>query len=130
MVGTRMRSGGHNAALASSHAGDGRPESPRKLSPVAGDYFDWLVERLRADEGGPWARIDGCLIASLAELLECEARLGEMLQLDPSSDKLMRLRMQHSDRVAKLSALVGLCPRDRQRLPASGEVEDDASEWD
>ena len=54
---------------------------------------------------------------SVAELLEAEERLGLMLKADPFNEKLMRLRMQHCDRMAKLSALVGMCPRDRARVP-------------
>lgn len=119
MVGVPMRSGGHNLRVAAAIIpGDGPPESPRELSPAAAGYFAWLVERLRVDEAGSkWHRVDGCLLASMAELLESEERLGSMLRADPTSERLLRLRMQHADRVAKLSALLGLCPRDRERLP-------------
>lgn len=133
MVGTAMRSGGHNAnGVAAIAASDGCPESPRELSPVAAVYFQWLVERLRVDEvGSKWHRVDGCLLASMAELLESEERLGAMLNADPTNERLLRLRMQHADRVAKLSALLGLCPRDRERLPRSivDDPDDPFKQW-
>lgn len=131
MVGAPMRSGGHNAAVDLRGGGDGCPEPPRELSPAAAKYFAWLIDRLQASEpGSSWSKIDGVLLASLAELLESEERLGVMMAENPGNEKLMRLRMQHSDRVAKLSALVGLCPRDRGRLPKPALPDDDPfAEW-
>ena len=127
MVGIPMRSGGSNAnGVSTDSSGDGCPERPRELSPKAERYFRWLIERLHADEpGSPWHRLDGVLLASLAELLESEERLGEMLEADATNERLLRLRMQHVDRVSKLSALVGMCPRDRERLPQTVEPVDD-----
>jgi len=103
-----------------SSGGDGRPEVPRELSPRAGELFDWIVSRLIPGDGpSPWGRIDGALVASLAEAIEIDERLATMLRTDPENLSLMRLKGQYTDRLSRLSALVPLCPRDRERLPAA-----------
>lgn len=50
MAGMPMRLGGHNAVREMRTGGDGCPESPWELSPVATRYFRWLSEQLRDDE--------------------------------------------------------------------------------
>ncbi len=111
---------------------DGKPQSPRELSISARRHFDWLIERLAAgDDSSPWRRIDGACLASLAELLESEERLAELLHDDPANERYMRLRLQHSDRVFRFSAIVGLTPRDRERLPQNSDTElDDVDFWE
>jgi hypothetical protein len=69
------------------------------------------------------------LLASLAELLESLEQINFALASDPASDKWHRLRIQAADRIYKFSSLVGLCPRDRQRLPANEPEDDLADEW-
>jgi hypothetical protein len=86
MVGVPNRSGGHNRSVSGSSLGDGRPESPRQLSPRAG---------------------------------EIDERLAAMLRADPENLSLMRLKGQYTDRLSRLSALVPLSPRDRERLPTA-----------
>ena len=56
-------------------------------------------------------------MASLAEAIEIDERLAAMLRTDPENLSLMRLKGQYTDRLSRLSALVPLCPRDRERLP-------------
>ena len=120
MVGVPNRSGGHNKLVPGSSLGDGRPESPRQLSPRAGEIFDWLLARLiPADGSSPWARADGALVASVAEAIEIDERLAAMLRADPENLSLMRLKGQYTDRLSRLSALVPLSPRDRERLPTA-----------
>ena len=120
MVGVAGRSGGWNRAGADA-AGDGRPEVPRRLSPRAAELFAWIVDRLiPADGSSPWGRIDGLLIATLAETIEAEEMLAARLKVDPENLSLFRLRGQYADRLSRLSALVPLCPRDRERLPTAG----------
>jgi len=123
MVGQIGRSGGHNRSVPGSSLGDGKPESPRQLSPRAGEIFDWLLARLiPADGSGPWARADGALVASVAEAIEIDERLAAMLRADPENLSLMRLKGQYTDRLSRLSALVPLSPRDRERLPTGERV--------
>jgi hypothetical protein len=118
MVGTPLRSGGHNHKTAQVVPGDGRPEPPRKLTDKAQQQFDWLSERLGVDEAGAaWCRVDGALLATAAELMESQETVELLLQADPSDLKLHRLKGQLSDRVVRLSSLLGWCPRDRSRLP-------------
>ncbi len=118
MVGTPNRSGGRNRKPAGSSKTDGKPEAPRELSRRAAEIFDWLLIRLgTSDKGSTWRKIDGVLLASLSESIEAEERLGTMLSDAPEDIGIFRLRGQYADRVARMSALVGLCPRDRERLP-------------
>lgn len=112
--------------------GDGIPQSPRKLSQNAQKHFDWLCERLgTSSSGSPWNRIDGATLATVAGLLESEEALAEQLQKNPLDERLIRLRIQLSDRIFKYSGIVGMSPRDRQRLPQASDSDlDDASEWE
>lgn len=131
MAGKPSRSGRPKAGK-KAPKGDGNPQSPRILSKRAKKYFAWLVERLgAASDGSPWQRIDGATLASLAELLESEELLATALAGDPFNERLLRLRLQHSDRIYKFSGIVGLTPRDRERLPQAGEADRDAAdEWE
>ncbi len=125
MVGTPNRSGGRNRKPAGLSKTDGKPEVPRELSRRASEIFDWLLIRLGvSDKGSPWRKVDGVLLASLSEAVESEERLSMMLESSPEDISLFRLRGQYADRVARMSALVGLCPRDRDRLPKDGEPKD------
>ena len=126
MVGTPNRSGGSNRKSRGSSKTDGKPESPRGLSRRAAEIFDWLLLRLGAGgKASTWRKIDGVLLSSLAEAVESEERLSMMLESAPEDISIFRLRGQYGDRVARMSALVGLCPRDRDRLPKDGEPKDD-----
>lgn len=120
MVGIRGRSGGSNAKpgiVAASTTGT--PEPPRQLTKRAGELFQWLVDRLVTDEDATaWRPVDGVLLASVAETLAAEEQLERMLAEDPENDRLLRLRGTYVDRIAKLSGLIGLCPRDRSRQPS------------
>lgn len=111
---------------------DGLPESPRVLSQKAKKYFDWLLERLgTAENGSPWGRIDGASVAGLAELLEDQENLAKAIATDPTNVSLLRLRLQYNDRLYKFSGIVGLTPRDRERLPQSKALDlDDADQWE
>ena len=54
-----------------------------------------------------------------------------MLKGDPFNERFLRLKMQHADRIFKFSALVGLTPRDRERLPQNSKNElDDVDAWE
>jgi len=130
MAGTSGRSGGHNRKLKTVAPGDGVPTSPRVLAPRAAALFDWLVDKLGAD--GPdsaWARVDGVTLAALAELLEQQEKIGSMLADDGSNMGLMRLRLQYAAQVARMSAIIGLSPIDRERLPKP-HTADDGSVFD
>lgn len=125
MVGVRNRSGGHNRKPSGSGKSDGKPESPREMSPRAAEIFEWLLVRLgTGDKGSQWRKIDGVLLGSLAEAIESEERLGTMLSDAPEDIGIFRLRGQYADRIGRLSALVGLCPRDRERLPKEIDAKD------
>ena len=125
MVGTPNRSGGRNKKPTKTGNSDGKPESPREMSPRAAEIFEWLLIRLGTSEkGSPWRKIDGVLLGSLAEAIESEERLGTMLSDAPEDIGIFRLRGQYADRIGRLSALVGLCPRDRERLPKDIESKD------
>lgn len=109
---------------------DGKPESPRTLSGRTKELFDWLVSRLDANANGSvWRRIDGASLATLAELLADQESIAAELSKNPTNDKLLRLRVQIADRVYKFSGIVGLTPRDRERLPGPTDVEEE-TEWD
>ena len=126
MVGIGNRSGGHNRKTEAVAPGNGKPESPRELSPRAKHFFEWLVDRLGAGEDGAgWSRADGSLLASTAELLESEEILGEMIRQAPDDLRLHRMRGQFADRIVRVSNLIGLCPRDRAKLPATVAKSDD-----
>ncbi len=129
MVGTPNRSGGSNRKARRISKSDGRPESPRELSLRASEIFNWVLEKLGAgDKTSPWKKIDGVLLSSLAEAIEAEERLGMMLDAAPEDIGIFRLRGQYADRIGRLSGLIGLCPRDRDRLPKDTEAaqKDDA----
>ena len=122
MAGSKRRSGGRNRIGGEIGSGDGSPESPRDLSPRAKFFFEWLIERLGAGEdGSEWDRVDGSLLASVAELLESEEQIAKLLREAPGDLGLHRLRGQFSDRIVRASGLLGLCPKDRERLPKSRE---------
>jgi hypothetical protein len=127
MSGSAGRSGGHNAKCSDVSPSDGLPVSPRQLSLRAAALFGWLLERLSADNGkSGWRRVDGALLASVAETLEDAERIASLLADDPGNLGLLRARGQVADRITRMSALVGLCPRDRSRLPeVETEAEDD-----
>jgi phage terminase small subunit len=127
MVGIGNRSGGHNRKTEAVTPGNGKPESPRELSPRAKHFFGWLIDRLGAGEDGSgWSRADGSLLASVAETLESEEILGELIKQSPDDLRLHRMRGQMADRIVRVSNLIGLCPRDRSKLPAE-MIEDDGN---
>jgi len=127
MVGIGNRSGGQNRRTVEVAVGDGKPESPRELSPRAKYFFEWLVDRLGAGEvGSGWSRADGSLLASTAELLESEEILGELIRKSPDDLRLHRMRGQFADRIVRVSNLIGLCPRDRAKLPEAIDGADEA----
>lgn len=123
MAGTRLRSGGHNRHWNPS-AGDGLPELPRRASKRAVYFTEWLVERMPEAQ---WSRIDGALLLSVAELLELQEIVAEALAENPTDPRYMRLRMQCYDKLKSASAVLGLAPADRARLPntAADDDEDD-----
>lgn len=112
------------------HQSDGPPQSPRTLTKRAQELFDWLCDRLETESAGSvWRRVDGSTLATMSELLLDQESVADGLSKDPCNDKLLRLRIQLSDRIYKFSSLIGLTPIDRQRLPAN-EVDEPESEWD
>ena len=126
MAGTPGRSGGRNKKVASSGS-DGKPVSPRPLSETATKYFKWLLTRLgTGKKESAWCKIDGTLLATLAELMESQERVSTLLATMPESLELHRLRNALAGQVQRMSAVVGLSPIDRARLPA--ELPVDAAE--
>ena len=127
MAGTPNRSGGSNRKSRRTSKSDGKPESPREMSKRAAEIFDWLLIRLGTNEtGSQWRKVDGVLLGSLAEAIESEERLSMMLENAPEDIGIFRLRGQYADRIGRLSALIGLCPRDRDRLPKDIDTQNDA----
>ena len=123
MAGTPGRSGGKNRKVKSGGS-DGKPTTPRPLSPTAMKHFKWLITRLGAGQkSSNWRRIDGALLATLAEVLESQESVASMLTDLPSSLELIRLRSNLAGQMQRLSALVGLSPIDRARLPAEVPVD-------
>jgi hypothetical protein len=126
MAGTPGRSGGKNRKVKSGSS-DGKPTTPRPLSPTAMKHFKWLLTRLGAGQkSSNWRRIDGALLATLAEVLESQESVASMLTDLPSSLELIRLRSNLAGQMQRLSAVVGLSPIDRARLPA--ELPDDGKD--
>jgi hypothetical protein len=60
-------------------------------------------------------------LATLAELLESQAAIAGKLRDDPTNDRFLRLRLNYAAQISRFSALLGLCPRDRQNQPTTGE---------
>ena len=117
MAGMAGRSGGRNRK-ASSASGDGPPDLPRALTPRAAVLFQWLCERLGAnDPRSGFNRVDGTVLASFAECLEDCERLASALADDPTNLGLLRCRGQAADRVKAFSGLLGCTPFDRARMP-------------
>jgi hypothetical protein len=128
MAGTPGRSGGKNRKVKPGTS-DGKPTSPRPLSPVAARHFKWIIARLNATgKNSTWCRIDGVTIATLAELLESQERVSTMLAQMPESLEIHRMRNTLTASITRMSGLVGLSPIDRARLPAElpNDGEDDA----
>jgi hypothetical protein len=126
MAGTRGRSGGRNKKVATGGS-DGKPVSPRPLSETATKYFKWLLTRLgTGKKESAWCKIDGTLLATLAELMESQEQVSALLATMPESLELHRLRNALANQLQKMSSLVGLSPVDRARLPA--ELPDDGKE--
>ena len=123
MAGTKLRSGGRNKRL-NPLAGDGWPELPRPASVRAAFFVEWLLDRLPSDR---WSRIDGAMLLSVAELLELQEIVAAGLAADPTDPRFMRLRMQCYDKLKSSSAVFGLAPVDRARLP-SVAAEDDGDD--
>jgi hypothetical protein len=123
MAGTPGRSGGRNKKVATGGS-DGKPVSPRPLSETATKYFRWLLTRLgTGKKESAWCKIDGTLLATLAELMESQEKVSEMLATMPESLELHRLRNALAGQLQRLSAVVGLSPVDRARLPAELPVD-------
>jgi phage terminase small subunit len=123
--GTPGRSGGDRRSKAIIKRGDGPPVSPRVLSPRAQALYQWLSDRLQADDPqSGFNRIDGTVIATLAEVLESQEHVASALADNPTDNGLIRLRGSLADRVRAYSALLGMAPMDRARLPTSA-VDDD-----
>ena len=126
--GTPGRSGGRNKKALQVQVGDGVPVSPRALSPRAAALFNWVIDKLRADDPkSGFCRIDGALIASFAEVLEDQERIASMLADDPANLGLLRARGQCADRIKGFSALLGCCPFDRSRQPGQA-IENEADD--
>lgn len=118
MAGSKGRSGGRNRKVKTIAAGDGAPTSPRTLAPRAAALFNWLIDKLGADApDSAWARVDGVTLAALAELLESQERIASLLADDSGSLGLMRMRLQYAAQISRMSAIIGLSPIDRERLP-------------
>ena len=109
-----------------------KPEPPYELSQTANKHFNWLVNNLYAnDSRSVWSTVDGVTLVKLAELIEDCERMAAALASDPTNDKLIKTRIQLADRVYKFSAIVGLTPKDRQRLPQpETEKEDEVTAWE
>jgi hypothetical protein len=123
MAGTPGRSGGRNKKVATGGS-DGKPVSPRPLSPTAAGYFKWLLTRLGAGKKeSAWCKIDGTLLATLAELMESQEQVSTLLATMPESLELHRLRNALAGQVQRMSAVIGLSPIDRARLPAELPVD-------
>jgi len=116
MPGTAARSGGHNKRPGECLPSDGKPEPPRKLSEAAQANFDWLLARMQTEDSGAM-RIDGCVLATAAELLESQQTLADLLRDDPTNDKYLRLRLQYSQQIGRFSSFLGWTPKDRQTCP-------------
>jgi len=123
MAGAKGRSGGRNKKVATGGS-DGKPVSPRPLSSTAERYFKWLLTRLgTGKKESAWCKIDGTLLATLAELMESQERVSTMLEQLPESLELHRLRSNLAGQMQRLSAVIGLSPVDRARLPAELPVD-------
>ena len=130
MAGTKGRSGGRNKKT-TIQSGDGVPVSPRALSPRATALFSWLLDKLNADDpGSPWSRIDGTVIASLAELMESQERVASLLADSPGDLGLLRIRIQMAGQISRMSAIVGLTPIDRKRQPQAMPPEDKENKFE
>lgn len=118
MPGTPSRSGGSNRQGHACPPGDGAPEPPRQLSPRASAIYSWLLTRLHTcDDGAGWRRVDGALVAAVAELLESQERIASVIADDPTDLSAHRLRVQLAGQIRGYSSLLGLCPRDREKAP-------------
>ena len=125
MAGSKGRSGGRNRKVATGKS-DGKPTSPRPLSSTAAAYFKWLLARLGAGKKeSAWCKIDGALLATLSELMESQERVSTMLAQMPESLELIRLRNALAGQVQRMSAVIGLSPFDRARLPAEMPADKD-----
>ena len=119
MPGTPGRSG--RKANSDLVHGDGLPEPPRSLSERAKVHFEYLIERLPESV---WSRVDGVLLASVAELLESQEIIANELRNDPADLRLIRARMQLHEKLKGISAVLGMSPRDRALLSIEPQVEE------
>ena len=128
MAGVAGRSGGRNRKLKGpTSPGDGPPISPRPLSERATELFQWICDKLQTDSpDSGWKRVDGTLLASLAETMESLEHVAESLAVNPVDAEFIRLRNTLTSQVVRLSGIIGLCPADRARHPKREEpvVED------
>ena len=118
MAGSLGRSGGRNRKATCNATSDGMPLSPRALSPRAQALFGWIVDKLSADDPqSGFARVDGAVIATLAEILQSQEQVSSMLADTPADLQLHRLRNNLASQIVRLSAVLGLSPFDRSRQP-------------
>ena len=119
MAGTAGRSGGKNRkGKTPAPVGDGVPCSPRELSARADQLFQWLTDKLGANSpDSGWKRVDGALLASLAETMESLEYVADALAVNQCDAEFIRLRNTLTSQVVRLSGLTGLCPSDRARHP-------------
>ena len=119
MSGVSGRSGGKNRKFkVPANQGDGCPVSPRQLSPRADELFQWLTDKLGADNADSgWKRVDGAFIASMAELVESQESVSALLVDDPQNLEAIRLRNVLASQIVRMSGIAGLTPFDRSRHP-------------
>ena len=127
MAGSLGRSGGRNRKATCNATSDGMPISPRALAPRAQALFGWVVDKLSADDPkSGFARVDGAVIATLAEILQSQEQVSSMLADNPADLQLHRLRNNLASQIVRLSAVLGLSPFDRSRQPTV-EIADDSN---
>jgi len=128
MTGAPGRSGGKNAIRSSKATSDGTPISPRNLSPRAQALFGWICDKLGCDDPqNGFHRIDGELIASLAEIMQSQEQVSSMLADDPTNLGAHRLRNNLASQICRISGILGLSPFDRARMPALEAEQDDTN---
>jgi phage terminase small subunit len=127
MTGAPGRSGGRNAKRSSKAVSDGMPQSPRSLAPRAQALFGWICDKLGCDDPqNGFQRVDGAMIASLAEIMQSQEQVASLLADDPGNLGAHRLRNNLASQICRMSGILGLSPFDRSRQPEIEQEPDGA----